>query len=480
MVLLVACLALLCCSVSATSLALRRLLGLRSLEWRAVEDVSGVEGGLVLHGYTTGAAGTAQSQLVPFAAGASVKALLRSALLADLLLDRGLGAASRCKCDLLVGDAPVDAAEELRAVLLASEASGAVAKLHCLSKNGRAASWSLTPFVKEQLDVTRVRTELKRERELRGESVPLYPITSAELLAENWEGVAGWVTAFIENHWGPVHEYPAYGVDAPGTGRWHLNTGAMLQRGDSFDPWKDGERVRLAVAADWGAGTVESDSVQAVMMNGNGTAYNPHWTLHIGDIYYVGSTKEVQQNCLGIVDPAVSQRAVTWPHGSLGSFAVQGNHEMYARGFGFFDTFLPTLGARLSNGSLSGQGSGYVALENAFWRVILLDTGYGTYSLEPKFDSTNNTQPQAIVDWLRDEVQIGNASDTRGLIFFSHHQVLSAFGGGSLATPFQIADLLPPNRTVLWLWGHEHRLAFYDPQTITNPVSGRSFSVEGR
>jgi hypothetical protein len=75
----------------------------------------------------------------------------------------------------------------------------------------------------------------------------------------------------------------------------------------------------------------------------------------------------------------------------------------------------------------------------------------------PKLDNTNNTQPQAVIDWLRDDVGLGNASDTRGIVFFSHHQVRTAFGTAYTATPDQIADLLPPNRTVAWFFGHEHR-----------------------
>jgi hypothetical protein len=148
---------------------------------------------------------------------------------------------------------------------------------------------------------------------------------------------------------------------------------------------------------------------------------------------------------------------------------------MYSRGYGFFDTFLPTLGTNDAKGNAQGQQAGYVAMENKYWRVIMLDTGYNTYSMEAKLDNSNNTQPQEIIDWLRDVVQIGNASDHRGLIFFTHHQVVSAFGGESLATPWQIAELLPANKTVIWLWGHEHRVAWYELQQIANAVQPVNF-----
>jgi hypothetical protein len=123
----------------------------------------------------------------------------------------------------------------------------------------------------------------------------------------------------------------------------------------------------------------------------------------------------------------------------------------YSRAWGFFDTLLPTLGVRdPSTGTVTGQHGGTVALENAYWRLILLDTGYGTYAWLPKPESRNNTQPDAVVDWLVNEVRIGDPTDKRGIIFFTHHQVESAFEEPHDATPKQIAKLMPPGRTVLW------------------------------
>src|SRR5687768_7125569 len=106
--------------------------------------------------------------------------------------------------------------------------------------------------------------------------------------------------------------------------------------------------------------------------------------------------------------------------------------------------------------------------------VLSMCAGYNTYSLEAKMDNSNNTQPKAVIAWLRDVVHLVNESDTRGIIILSHHQVESAFGGASPATPLQIAALLPANRTVLWLWGHEHRLAFYNLLSLegaANPLN---------
>jgi hypothetical protein len=123
---------------------------------------------------------------------------------------------------------------------------------------------------------------------------------------------------------------------------------------------------------------------------------------------------------------------------------------------------MPALGVRdPATGKPAGQRATYFALENDYWRVVALDTGYNTYSAK-HVESDNNTQPQPVIDWLRDVVDIGNATDTRGILLISHHQYRSAFDNPYLATPEQIASVLPPGRQLLWLYGHEHRLAFYD------------------
>jgi len=41
--------------------------------------------------------------------------------------------------------------------------------------------------------------------------------------------------------------------------------------------------LRIAVAADWGTGTLEAETVAANMLQ-----CAPHLTLHLGDVYYMG------------------------------------------------------------------------------------------------------------------------------------------------------------------------------------------------
>ena len=67
----------------------------------------------------------------------------------------------------------------------------------------------------------------------------------------------------------------------------------------------------------------------------------------------------------------MSSRHANGRLGSEGAFALNGNHEMYALGYGYFDHILPKLGVR---GSPRGQRASYFCLENDHWRIIALDT----------------------------------------------------------------------------------------------------------
>src|SRR6202035_5285651 len=70
-----------------------------------------------------------------------------------------------------------------------------------------------------------------------------------------------------------------------------------------------------------------------------------------------------------------------WTRGKVGSFALLGNHEMYAQGIAFFDHLLHTLGSRdRSSRNYGGQKARFFCLENDHWRILGLDTGYHSIS----------------------------------------------------------------------------------------------------
>jgi hypothetical protein len=157
-----------------------------------------------------------------------------------------------------------------------------------------------------------------------------------------------------------------------------------------------------------------------------------------------------------------------WPKGSRGSFALNGNHEMYARGFAYFDRMLPWLG-QMVEGKARGQLASYFCLENSHWRIIALDTGYNSigwplleYIFQPNCDLRSEQ-----LEWLRKVVQ-PSKDDRRGIIILGHHQYYSRYDYCYPKQARQLAEFF--SGPVLWFWGHEHRLAIYDESDIAGGI----------
>jgi hypothetical protein len=204
--------------------------------------------------------------------------------------------------------------------------------------------------------------------------------------------------------------------------------------------------IRIAITGDWGTGTDESQTIADNMVLGN-----PELTIHLGDVYYVGEADEVRENCLGVAGPLY--KGVTWRHGSKGSFALTGNHEMYSGGHGYFEVFLPTLGIPTSQDKQ--QLRSYFCLETPVWRILAIDTGYNSDTLLGSCKLEDN-----VINWLR--TVIDPAAHKKPTILLSHHQWFSGFGDGEYHTPAnQMAEFLRDQEFV-WIWGHEHRLAIFN------------------
>lgn len=222
--------------------------------------------------------------------------------------------------------------------------------------------------------------------------------------------------------------------------------------------------IRVSLAGDWGAGTPESNAVANRIRE-----FNPHYTIHLGDVYFVGSAAEVRENCLGEARKK-NFHAIEWPIGSRGSFALNGNHEMYANGRGYFKVFLPRLGMRPGPKlPPQGQKASFFALVNEHWILVAVDTGYNSVGL-PIFEWIPHIRrlprigfdcslPPAVVEWFRESVL--PHLEGRGVILLSHHQCWSSFEHHFSKSACQ---LLPHIRKpVLWFWGNEHHMAVYGP-----------------
>ena len=271
-------------------------------------------------------------------------------------------------------------------------------------------------------------------------------VLSAFLPSVLWE----WMGHYLGHRLGPRHRFNEYQGSTADIGIYTLGDDSVI----GGSPDARGE-IRVCLAGDWGTGTDESNEVAQKMME-----FNPHYTIHLGDVYYVGDNAEVKENCLGMHNPRHSFIPCTWPMGSVGSFALNGNHEMYALGNAYFDLFLPALGMRPSPRKAPlGQKASFFCLQNESWRIIGLDTGYNSIGI-PIFEylfKPNCDLPNQLLRWLREIVKPSEGK--RATILLSHHQYFSAFQGWYTKQAKQLEALIAS--PVLWFWGHEHRMAIY-------------------
>jgi hypothetical protein len=168
-------------------------------------------------------------------------------------------------------------------------------------------------------------------------------------------------------------------------------------------------------------------------------------TIHLGDVYYAGTGPEEQHF---LQDP--------WPAGSLYSFALNSNHEMYAGAKPYFKA--------ISSPPFEKQnGCSYFALENKNWIIVALDSAYysdreGLYRHGAIFSSTG---PKNQLDFLKQQVAKG-----KKVIVLTHHNGLAPDASSTTGLWDQVVLSAFPagGRPDYWYWGHVHVGAVYEPQ----------------
>lgn len=213
----------------------------------------------------------------------------------------------------------------------------------------------------------------------------------------------------------------------------------------------------IGLLSDWASYTSES------IRTGNKLKeHDCDITIHMGDIYYVGSREDVELNF---------GEEGAWPWGKKASFALPGNHEYFSSAAGFYEVLLPKMGVK--NGEQNWhQESGFFCLENDYWRIIGLDTGYHSVNKQiiKKTIGQDARLDDHILKWLKEVVKPFAPGDNRGIILLTHHQPKSAFESPYEKMVEQLAPLLGNKRPLIWLWGHEHRLAFYGANTQKDSI----------
>ena len=185
--------------------------------------------------------------------------------------------------------------------------------------------------------------------------------------------------------------------------------------------------LRVALAADWGTGLYGAPKFAAKLRE-MAAAKKFDMAMHLGDVYYSGTEDEVDERFLQV-----------WPEDAAAiNRALNGNHEMYSGGFGYFRKILPRF----------NQESSYFAIQNEHWILIGLDTAYVDHDM----DATQ-------VAWLNTIIK---EKRERKAVLFSHQQPFAQLGEQGPKLQAALKPLLEGGHIRAWFWGHQHDCIIYD------------------
>ncbi len=211
--------------------------------------------------------------------------------------------------------------------------------------------------------------------------------------------------------------------------------------------------ARLVIVGDWGTGLPRARAVAALMqakiaeaLAGGRQAH----VLHLGNVYYSGLEYEDRQRFLDLWP-------VTAEHAGAGvtSWSLNGNHDMYSGGFGYFGTLLADPRFRHQR-SPDGKTTSYFRLRSPSWDFIGIDTAWDS-------DVASSGRVAVLTDPQGKYVANVAAQSRRKLVLFSHHQLVSVYDKPDVGStlPDKLAPVLNSGRITAWWWGHEHRAITY-------------------
>jgi len=204
-------------------------------------------------------------------------------------------------------------------------------------------------------------------------------------------------------------------------------------------PLNIGNKARVVLVSDWGTGTPRARKIGRAVrtaLDADAAGVSSRHVVHLGDVYYSGWQREYEQRFLSY-----------WPVGpheesGIGSWCLNGNHDMYSGGHAYFDFLLGD-----SRFLRQGQCS-FFKLRNDHWTLLGLDTAYEDQDLKA-----------AQAGWVAEELRDGSKG-----ILLSHHQPFSDYETGGEKLIAQLKPVLDRGRSRAWFWGHEHRCALYAPR----------------
>ncbi len=204
------------------------------------------------------------------------------------------------------------------------------------------------------------------------------------------------------------------------------------------------EKVRIAFVSDWGTGTPLARNVMRRIAE-----QQPDILIHLGDVYYSGTRREMDEHFLSIVREHLPT--------STRIFNLAGNHDLYAGGAGYYWLI-----------DEIGQPASYFCLRNKHWQILSIGAPPEAGRPHQALSAIPSIDPKEVL-WHQHQI---NSNPNHKTVMLSHYQLFTASGNiGRTADnrPLALNPVLYDafsrqlEHIDLWLWGHEHNLIAFEP-----------------
>lgn len=208
------------------------------------------------------------------------------------------------------------------------------------------------------------------------------------------------------------------------------------------------DRARLVLLADWGTGTPRARHIAELARQRLDEAEGiDRHLIHLGDVYYCGLPAEYRSRFLDYWPASAGGQG----NGTVTSWNLNGNHDMYSGGQGYFE---------VSHSPPFAQqgGTSCFRLFNDHWQFIALDTAYADNDLY-------DVQLPWLERWVDEFGSTNAGGQPRRTVLLSHHQLGSALAQKSVGPGIRTktVKVRAAGRIHAWFWGHEHRCFVYEP-----------------
>lgn len=310
---------------------------------------------------------------------------------------------------------------------------------------------SAAPFMARDPVVSLLQSSL--EHKLREEGVKDIPPPHRGLLAR--------IVHFVEGFLHPMRFGPE---DSEWVTEIAKATLERLAEGNhAFNPqparYEIGDEARVVIVGDWGSGLPRAQTVAQHMAEEVSTALaagREAHVIHLGDVYYSGTRGECERNVLA---PGMWPVTAAQARAGVTSWALNGNHDMYGGGYGYFETLLGDKRFAAQR-SADGKPTSFFRIVSPSWDLVGLDTSWNPDVLDQgHFGVLEDPQAKFVASVA--------AESDRKLMLLSHHQLLSVYDRDSDQVGRTLAQKLGPTLDAgavdAWIWGHEHRCVGYKP-----------------